>query len=180
MNAFSRIVVAFVLDLGVAGPPPARAQEDDESAVTTVTAEGDEINPRGRASDNLTNQSPRFFVWFDGDDWHLRSASTRRRLRKFTGTITVSGGKFDRLRAVGFERKGKHADTWKRSEDRTKVEFDIKTTHSFDGIDFSVSGSDAVVTFDLKIGGRSRPGKIFIGNKGQHPSKAEFSFPADP
>jgi hypothetical protein len=63
------------------------------------------------------------------------------------------------------------------ADDRSQVEFEIQTTSSFDGFDFTVS-DDAYITFDLSIGNRKYPKRIFIGRDGQHPAEAKFTLPA--
>ena len=89
------------------------------------------------------------------------------RLIKFTGSITLQGGTFSKLREVGLERTGGAADSWTVAEDRSQVDFVILTTSSFDGFDFTVSGEDAFVTFNLIMGKRKFPKRIFIGRDGQ-------------
>jgi hypothetical protein len=82
---------------------------------------------------------------------------------------------------VGFERRGRYADSAEASPDRTEIEFTIFTSTAFDGIDFTVNGDDATVTFaELKIGQRVYRNRIFVGKDGQHPEETTFSFPAQP
>jgi hypothetical protein len=158
----------------------AAASADDEPAADveiSQSIDGEPLNPQGRFSDDLTGQPSRYYVWRDVEGWHLRTASQRNRLSKFMGSIVLHGGTFSKLRPVGLERRGGGADDWTVAEDRSQVEFEIQTTSSFDGFDFTVS-DDAYITFDLTIGNRKYPKRIFIGRDGQHPAETKFTLPA--
>jgi len=150
----------------------------DDADIGPKTADGQAISPSGRFSDDLTGARARYYVWSDGDTWHLRTCSRRNVFAKFTGTVKLNNGTFNRLRQIGLERKGRYADKWSVSQDRRTITFEIWTTSSFDGFDFDVNGADATVEFDVKIGGEARPGRIYIGNEGLHPTEAKFTFPA--
>lgn len=155
-------------------------QSDERSGKYAVSLKGDPIDPRHRFSDDLTKFPARYYVWYDEEGWHLRS-TTPKNVFRFTGKITVDGGTFRRLRTAGFERRGRVADSARTSSDRTEVEFTIRTGNSFDGIDFTIDGDDATVTFeDLKIGNRVYRNRIFVGQEGRHPKETTFSFPAQP
>lgn len=138
------------------------------------------LNPRGRPDEKFVKVPQRYYVWHDAEGWHLRTAA-QRDIRKFHGTIRLTGGTFHKLRTVGFERKGKYADSSRVNADRTKIDFTIFTSTSYDGYDFTIKGdADAKVEFELFRGGRKFPKEIFIGDEGQHPPGNKFSFPADP
>jgi hypothetical protein len=138
-------------------------------------------DPRGRPDEEFIRVPQRYYAWHDAEGWHLRTAAQGNALRKFHGTIKLTGGTFNKLREIGLERKGKYADVSKVSADRTKIEFTIYTSSSFDGYDFTVKGDlDARVEFELHRGGRDFPREIFIGEAGKHPQSVKFSFPADP
>ncbi len=172
-----RIGICFL----AAAWPAAVILADDAPAVTvdvTESIDGEPLDPQGRFSNDLTGQPPRYYVWRDSEGWHLRSASQRGRLIRFHGSITLTGGTFNKLRPVGLERRGSAADSWQVSEDRSRVDFEIKTTSSFDGFDFSVNDRDAYITFDLSMGNRKFLKRIYIGSDGQHPANAEFTLPA--
>jgi hypothetical protein len=151
---------------------------DSPRVEVTASIDGEVLDPSGRFSDDLTGQPPRYYVWRDSDEWRLRSASQRNRLIRFHGSIQLVGGTFGKLRPIGLERRGGAADKWTVSEDRTHLDFEILTTGSFDGFDFSVTGAGAHITFDLKMGKRPLPRRIYIGSEGQHPAEAEFTLPA--
>jgi hypothetical protein len=145
-----------------------------------TTPEEPPLNPRGRPDEKFVKVPQRFYVWHDAEGWHLRTAA-QQNIRKFHGTITLKGGTFNKLREIGLERRGKYADISKVSADRTKIEFTIYTSSSFDGYDFTIKGdADARVEFELHRGGRDFPKEIFVGGEGQHPPGVKFGFPADP
>lgn len=155
-------------------------QPDEPASRNAVSTDGEPIDPHHRFSDDLTEHPARYYVWYDDEGWHLRS-TTPKNVFKFEGKITVEGGTFGRMRAVGFERRGRYADSATASPDRKTIEFTIFTSTAFDGFDFTVNGNDATVTFEeLKIGQRVYPNRIFVGERGQHPEERTFSFPAEP
>jgi hypothetical protein len=138
-------------------------------------------DPRGRPDEKFVNVPVRYYVWYDSDGWHLRTASRATQLRKFHGKIKLTGGTFNKLRAIGLEQKGKYPDSSKLDAARTTIEFTIYTSSSFDGYDFTVKGGqEARVAFELYRGDKERPGEIYIGSEGQHPTSGKFSFPAVP
>jgi len=143
--------------------------------------EEEPLDPRGRPDEKFVKVRQRFYVWHDAEGWHLRTAATADTVRKFHGTIKLTGGTFNKLRTIGFERKGKYADLSKVNASRTQVNFTIYTSSSFDGYDFTIKGDpDAKVEFELFRGGRKFPKEIFVGGEGQHPPGNKLSFPADP
>jgi hypothetical protein len=153
--------------------PPAQAAQP-EAGISDEPPD-----PRGRPDEEFVKVPQRYYVWHDAEGWHLRTAA-KQNLRKFHGTITLKGGTFHKLREIGLERKGKYADISKLSADRTKIEFTIYTSTSFDGYDFTIKGDpDARVEFELHRGGRDFPKEIFIGGEGQHPAGVKFDFAAD-
>lgn len=155
------------------------ADDDAPSeSAQSPSIDGEPLNPRGRYSNTLVRQTPRYYLWQDSEGWHLRTASQQGRLIRFQGSITVSGGTIGKLREVGLERRGGAADTWTVSEDRTQVDFEIATAGSFDGFDFTISGAQAQIEFDLSMGKRQFPRRIYIGRDGQHPAETKFTLPA--
>jgi hypothetical protein len=154
-------------------------------AAPAKTPKGDLISPKGQSVDvregKLTDRPARFYLWHDPQGWHLRSACKENLLGTFTGSIELSAGEFGRLRPIGLETKGKHIDLWAVDETRRKIEFKIFTTGSFDGFDFTVNkAKDAQVVFDLKVGDKHQPARIFIGKENAHPVEVPFSLPAEP
>ena len=139
------------------------------------------LNPYGHMAGMLTDQPARFYVWYeDQEGWHLRSAATKRGLIKFEGTVRVINGELRRCRPIGLDSKGKYADQWSLDKERRELKFMFWTAQVFDGFDFNVAPRTAELEFELKVGGREQPKRIFIGGKGQHPPKVRFTLPAAP
>ena len=136
------------------------------------------LDPRGRPDEGLTKQERRYYVWHDVDGWHLRSAS--RGLNKFEGTVRITGAGFTKFRPIGLETKGSGADQWLLNKERTELRFLINTSTSFDGFDFDFGRGATEVEFDLTVGGKKEPKRIFIGRKAVHPASTTFKLPADP
>lgn len=170
---------AILIGSGLLGSPGLAGDETPPESAASLTSDGEPLNPRGRYSDTLVQQTPRYYVWQDSEGWHLRTASQRGRLIRFQGSINVTGGTISKLREVGLERRGSAADAWTVSEDRTQVEFEIATTSSFDGFDFTITGAGAQLEFDLSMGKRQFPRRIYIGRDGQHPAETKFTLPAN-
>ena len=129
---------------------------------------------------NLTQKAPRYYVWYDSTGWHLRTTSEKGTYGRFDGTISVTGGTIGKLRPIGLESSGTYKDTWKLSEDRTEIEFQLVSSSTFDGFDFSVTGADAQVQYSLNISKKGYPNRIFIGKEGAHPREVKFQFPGTP
>jgi hypothetical protein len=149
------------------------------------TANGALISPKGQSDDvregKLTNQPARYYIWVDPQGWHFRSAAKKGVLVKFEGVIELSDGEFGRLRPIGLETKGKNPDIWTVDAARRKIEFKIFTSGSYDGFDFTIAKvKDVQVSFDLKIGEKPAPGRIFIGKDNRHPTEVPFSLSEEP
>jgi len=159
--------------------PPAAAAEAPKEAKERVPVKPD-FKKSGRPEGKELDVPARYYLWTDPDGWHVRSCCKDRFFATFKGEITLTnGGTFEKFRTIELERKGKHPDAWQVSEDRTKLEFVINSSDHPDGFDFTVKGpAEATVIFDLKVGGKEQPKRIFIGHDNQHPSSAYFEFPA--
>jgi hypothetical protein len=143
------------------------------------------VNARGQPADarvgKLTDQPPRYYVWHDAQGWHLRSASKEKNFVHFTGSIELTKGEFGQLRPIGLESKGKYADRWSVDANRKKLQFDIHTSGSFDGFDFTVAKDQTgEMQCDLNIGGKAMPKRIFVGKDSEHPRELPFSVPVAP
>lgn len=137
-----------------------------------------DIKRKGRPEGKELNVPARYYLWSDPDGWHLRSCTKDGYVAKFNGEITLKGGTFEKFRPIELEPKGKHPDAWQVSPDRTQLKFAIQSSDHPDGFDFTVKGKDATVVFDLKVGGKEQPKRIFIGHDNLHPSSTYFEFPA--
>ncbi len=184
-------VTIVALSLGAALsciPSVVRAEDEPVDAATAesgapedaVNKDGEPIDPSGRFSNDLIDESPRYFLWHDSSGWHLRTTSSRGTFSRFDGTIRVTDGALAKFRPIGLERRGRNPDKWELSEDRDELTFEIATNSGFDGFDFSVTGDDARVEFDLNIAKKPYRSRIIIGRDGEFPSKTKFSFAASP
>lgn len=157
------------------------SETDAESTLPdAVTKDGEPIDPTGRFSDDLIDDTPRYFLWHDRSGWHVRTTSQRGTFSRYDGTIQLTGGKFARFRPIGLESRGRNPDKWELSESRDQLTFEIATNSSFDGFDFTVDGPDARLTFELNIAQKPYRNRIIIGRDGVSPSEARFSFAASP
>lgn len=150
------------------------APSDAPSAVKVNAAD-----VKGRPQQELVKvTNARYFVWFDGRGWHLRTAS--KNLIKFSGSVKLEQGSFIKLRPIGLDTR----DRWGVNEDRTEIRFELRTGGSFDGFDFDVKRTGAAprITFDLKIGREDKgyPKRIFLGRDSKNPKGVRFECPADP
>lgn len=177
MRPFPCMVVLGLCGISAWG---ADSEETAPAPVSAVTKDGVEINPNGRASNDLTQKAPRYYVWYDSSGWHLRTTSEKGTFGRFDGTIKVTSGTIGKMRPIGLETKGTYKDTWKLSEDRTEIEFQLVSSSTFDGFDFSVTGADAQVEYNLNISKKGYPNRIFIGKDGAHPKEVKFQFPGTP
>lgn len=153
---------------------------DASATEFAVNKDGEPIDPTGRFSDDLIDDTPRYFLWHDQSGWHVRTTSSRGTFSRYDGTIQVTGGTFAKLRPIGLERRGQNPDKWELNDDRDELTFEIATNSSFDGFDFTVDGSDATVTFDLNISKKGYRSRIIIGRDGVFPSETRFRFPGSP
>ncbi len=143
------------------------------------------VNPSGQPADahegKLVDQPPRYYVWYDTEGWHLRSAAKGKALAHFTGTIELTQGEFGKLRPIGLEAKGKYPDRWQIDAARRKLDFDIHTSSSFDGFDFTVAKDQmGELKFDLNIGGKPMSKRVFVGKDSEHPAELPFAILAKP
>jgi hypothetical protein len=168
--------------LGLCGVSAWGADSEDTAPApaSAVTKDGVEINPNGRASNDLTQKTPRYYVWYDSSGWHLRTTSEEGTFGRFDGTIRATGGTIGKMRPIGLETKGTYKDVWKLSADRTEIEFELVSSSTFDGFDFTVTGADAQVEFELNISKKGYPSRIFIGKEGAHPKEVKFQFAGTP
>lgn len=175
------VCAAVLLDVPLAAqedPEPAAAA--DSRADFAATRDGEPIDPTGRFSDDLIDDTPRYFLWHDQAGWHMRTTSARGTFSRYDGTVSVSNGTFAKLRAIGLERRGQNPDKWELNGARDEMKFEIATNSSFDGFDFTIDGADAILSFDLNIAKKGYRNRIIIGRDGASPSDTKFRFPASP
>lgn len=135
-----------------------------------------DIDPVGEPNGLLTGQSSRYYIWHEGNHWHLRSTS--KKFINFRGIVRVLNGQVGFVRPIGFEKSQK--DSWAYHAKAGELRFACKTGPSFDGLDFRIEGRNAYLEFEIHHLGRGRPGAIFIGPEMKHPPAVPFAFPAKP
>jgi hypothetical protein len=145
---------------------------------TSASAHAREPDPQGKPDNFEPGKPAAYFVWHDRDGWHLRT-TTARKLHRFRGTIEVDSGEITELLNHNSEARG--PDWARRSRDKKKVTFDLKTDGQADGLNFKVSDNAETVTFSLNVDEGGAPTKrIFVGAQGRPPEASEFTLPAHP
>lgn len=159
---------------GVAAPQEAKGKKGGKAKEV-------ELNPFGRPEGSIVDQPARYYIWYDGDSWQLRTTS--QAARNFTGVIRLKNAKFKSCVTVGLkndkQKKGAE-DGWRMSGDRDEIKFAFKTGKLSDGLDIKVDGDDGVIEFDLSIDTQKNPRAIFVGRDVAHPGKNPFTLPATP
>lgn len=149
------------------------------------------------------NSDRSYFVWSDGDKWHVRW-TTLGETRSFTGAVRGVGGELKDLKRIDVEtevaviRPGRPPHVVRGPAGRvrgvapgrapvvaTRVEDAITRvddhlirwnarTDDIDGFDFKVDDVREL-TFDLKIDGNSRALAVEIGRNNAHPTDNPFT-----
>lgn len=154
--------VAALLALALLVTLPVQAQENtkqaQESPNWTIDIKGAPRFPAGALG---------YFIWTDGDGWHLRW-TTRGATHRFSGAMTTDGAIL-RFRRVGIER----GDTVRHNGNT--VVWDAGNTGYTDGFDFALAASADWLRFSLQIDGRPASlNQIFLGLRGAHPDDNPF------
>ncbi|MEO7191886.1 MAG: hypothetical protein ABI051_12595 [Vicinamibacterales bacterium] len=145
-----------------------------------------------------------YFVWRDGDKWHVRW-TTMGTERVFTGTVRSTGGQLDDLKRIDVDselkviRPGRPARVVRgpagrvrgvapgrgpvvasKTEDHIQkvddhlIRWTTRTDDDIDGFDFK-AGDVRALTFDLKIQGQARPQSVEIGKSNRTPESNPFT-----
>jgi hypothetical protein len=144
-------------------------------------AEPTVLDPFGRPEGSIVDQTARYYVWYDGDSWNLRT--TAKVGRNFHGTIRMKDAKIKSCRSVGLKndkQKKAATDAWRVNDARSELTFQFKTGQLSDGFDMVVEGDGGQIEFELLIDNQKNPRAIFVGRGEQHPDKNPFSLPATP
>ncbi len=134
--------------------------------VASKTAKGDILSAVALGIPEVIQEEPHFFLWHEGDLWHLRWQSPEKKSR-FSGELKAIGGSIELDRRVNLEKK-----------DKTKVHppntitFKGKVKEQPEGFDFRWTGSKLMV--DLKIEGEHRPARVYVGRSAVVPSEIPF------
>lgn len=147
---------------------------DDVAATEETPATKETISADGRPENLVSDQSRRYYIWHDGQGWHLRSSS--QKTNTFEGRIVINNGFISRCRPIGIDSKGVNADAWRMNRERTTLNFVMNTEKSLDGFDFDIAKEATAIEFDLLIAGERTPKRIFVGKAGKHPSSSHFEL----
>ena len=181
MRARKSLVVVVVAVLTAGGflfgsqEPEAKAKKKGAKKAEAV-----ELDPSGRPEGSIVDQTARYYVWHDGQGWHVRT--TAKGARNFNGTIRVKDAKIKTYKSVGLKdgKQGGAADMWRVNDERTELRFQFKTAKLSDGLDFVLDGEAGEVEFELNIDSTKNPRAIFVGRGLQHPGSNPFRLPAAP
>lgn len=147
-----------------------------ESATCTASPWTGAVNVEGRPAGLDPGDRDGVYLWHDRTAWHLRATDVHDTRHRYTGTLTLSSGRFTSVSTVRLE-----------SIDHVTLQGDATLTYSFatyngiDGIDFEVSGcGDAAQSQALHLAldseGKADPDHIFVGANEHHPASAELTF----
>jgi hypothetical protein len=138
------------------------------------------IDAMSRKAPPDTGDSAKVKVWFSSGAWHITWASKARDANgdvikgEWYGRVVATDGTWVRLRTRSME-KGDSNDTFRdRAESKgNELRFTATTTSGRDDIIFTTDGT--TVLFELSEGKKHVPtSAIFIGAKGENPSKVPF------
>lgn len=166
---FLSLVVAVSVTSAYQRRPPVRP-EIPQISRNTNQAPIANIEMDGQPQDFKEGESHRYFLWRDGQGWHLRTTTALRRHR-FRGEIVTNGGKINNFKTFDLEGR---SDWTQITSDRERVYFDLTTDKGLDGFDFTTEAQ--TVSFNVTLDGRARPEVVFVGNNNSHPDSVPFSL----
>lgn len=149
-------------------------------------AKADDLpHPFGKPEGFKPGAKTMYAVWYEKDEWHIVTTSKDKGKDSgkvsFTGRISIEGdrvlGEFKKLEK---SKKGKDADYILLFRDYKGFDFLFSTYGKSDDVQFKGGEKAVSIKFKLLIDGKEDPKSIFIGKKGLHPEKAEFTYPARP
>lgn len=149
----------------------------------TLVALAEDPNPNGRPKEFKEGSTRSYAIWIDNGVWKLRTTSTALKNKQndegvvFTGSVRAEGGKL--IGERGNVEKAKNiakADLIVEHKDGQGFDFRFATFGQIDGVNWTLGEGATAVKFKLLINGKEEPVRIFIGNKGEHPEKAEFTI----
>jgi hypothetical protein len=155
------------------------AQEKAAKAKKAPKAKAEPVvlDPYGRPEGSIVDQTARYYVWHDGQGWHIRT--TAKGGRNFHGAVRIHNATIKTYKSVGLKEKQKKQDSWRVNDTRNELTFQFLTGNLSDGLDFVLEG-DGEVEFELKIGDQKNPQAVFVGRGLQHPDTNPFRLPAAP
>ncbi|MEZ4296637.1 MAG: hypothetical protein R3B70_16845 [Polyangiaceae bacterium] len=112
---------------------------------------------------------PGFWIWRGPKGWHVRT-TTGGKQHNFLGEIAVRGS------GVMTDLKANRTELNDRVRGNPSgAAFEFKTAGFQDGIDFKVEPGNCL-EFDLKLDGKGRADRIFIGGRQTNPPSAWFKL----
>ena len=145
-----------------------------------------------------------YYVWRDGDKWHVRW-TTNGTMHRFNGSVMAEGGKLKSLKRIDVEsnskvigsgtaprvvrgprgrvvgvRGGRAPVVVNRTQDKIekdgdyRIHFVSNNDGDIDGFDFKVDKNVASLKFALEIDGRPVPGRIEVGTSNSRPEGDPF------
>jgi hypothetical protein len=142
-----------------------------------------------------------YYVWRDGNTWHLRW-TTLGSTHRFAGSVTAEGGKIESLKRIDVDTerrvivpgraprvvvgrsgavrsvtRGRAPIVTTKTEDHIdkegdrRIVFNTRTDDDIDGFDFKVNDDVKVLRMSLQIDGEPRTGAIEAGRNNAHVAK---------
>jgi len=188
MTVRGSTVSLFLLCILMPAFSPARAEQVQKFDGRPVFSEGSERS---------------YFVWRDGDTWHVRWTTMGKMLR-FTGHVVAEGGELKSLKRIDVEeerrvvrrarpgtvtvgprgrvrvRPGQGPVVATTEQDKIEREGDrrivwlARTDADIDGFDFKVDDQVRALLFTLEIEGASNARDVEIGRDNQRPPANPF------
>jgi len=129
---------------------------------------------RGKPKDIDPGHPEAYWIWYDDNgEWHLR-ATTHHKLHHFNGRVWVSEGALTDVHPNRIEFNDRFRLVGDPIAPRA-MEFDFHVQGGIDGVDFRVKDAKCV-NFALFIDDHPEPGKIRVGDRGEHPNRRFFSL----
>ncbi|MGE0042127.1 MAG: hypothetical protein AB7H88_06835 [Vicinamibacterales bacterium] len=144
-----------------------------------------------------------YYVWRDGDRWHVRWTTTGRP-QTFSGTVVAAGGDIADLDRVDLEREARVVRTGSRpvlergprgrlhveprptvavvpaggdrvEHDDNVIRFHARTDADIDGFDFTPAPGVRELRFVLEVDGQSRAVDVEVGRDNRRPDGNPFT-----
>lgn len=114
---------------------------------------------------------PGFWIWRGPKDgWHVRTTTSGKE-HSFRGEVAVVGGN-----GVMTDLRANRTELNDRVRGNPSgAAFEFKTAGFQDGIDFKIDPGNCL-DFDLRLDGKSQPGKIYIGGRQANPPSSHFKL----
>jgi hypothetical protein len=105
-----------------------------------------------------------FLVWHDAAGWHLRATTPPKKQHAFHGVVRGQG--------IAEVKATRPALSSKLTVEAAVIRFDFDLFEGSDGFDWKQN--EPCVTLELKIDGKPRVERIFVGAKTESPSAMPF------